>query len=140
MTDALQSAYQRAKAEYEKAADTFQQVAHDTTGIVPQVKKVVSDDVQDALPSTEELLGTIQNLYSEIQALKTQGQSAFSQLADTVTTDFAQGGDPVSHTLHLDNGTILPNFQGIATHVANADGTVNKVIAAYPTVPTASKN
>lgn len=137
----FESAYAKAKAEllkeYNVAADTFVQASHQATGIVPQVKKIVTDvstgDVQDALPSTEELMSTIKNLYSEIEALKTQGAVAFSKLAGNVQTDFAQGGDPVSHTLHLADGTVVQAHQGLATHVATADGNVVRVIAAYPT-------
>lgn len=144
----FESAYAKAKAEllkeYNIAADTFVQASHEVTGIVPQVKKVVTDvgsgDVQDALPSTEDLLSTIKNLYSEIEALKTQGAAAFGKLAGNVQTDFAQGGEPVSHTLHLADGTVVQAHGGLATHVSTADGKVVRVIAAYPTVETPVKS
>jgi uncharacterized phage infection (PIP) family protein YhgE len=144
MTDieqVFESAYAKAKAEllkeYNVAADTFQQTAHAVTGITPQVKKIVSEvgsgDIQDALPSTEDMLNTIKNLYAEIESLKNQGQGAFAQLAGNVAKEFAMGGDPVSHTLHLANGTVIEAHQGLATHVALSDGSVQRVIAAYPT-------
>lgn len=135
------TALQAAIAELKKVGDQFQQVAHETTGIVPAVVKPVIQDAATAIedvPSVADLLATIANLKTEMTELKTRGQSAFGQLASQVAAEFASGGDPVDHTLHLDNGTTV-QATGLSTHIANADGTVNRVIAAYPTNPTVNR-
>jgi hypothetical protein len=141
MTDAVDSVIAKAKAELEaelkKVADEFRQESHAATGIVPQVVTAASSAVEDT-PSTEDLLNTIKNLYQEIEGLKKQGAGIFGQLAGNAAVDFAQGGDPVPHTLHLDNGSVVQS-DGLATHIANADGTVSRVVAAYPVAPNTAK-
>jgi hypothetical protein len=43
-----------------------------------------------------------------------------------------QSGPPIPHHLHLEDGTILKAFEGVATHIANLDGTISRVVNAFP--------
>lgn len=128
--DIPQSAIARAKAELLKelglAKDDFLKAAHEATGIVPQV---VKQDVENQ-PSTQELIQIINNLRAEVDNLKKNPGAAVADIADA----FAQGGEPVPHNLHLDDGAVIANFPGLATHYADENGT-RKVVAAYPVSP-----
>jgi hypothetical protein len=152
--EVFESAYAKAKAElmkeYGTVADEFQKTAHAVTGIVPQVKKAVTTDadgVEDSV-SFEDLMDVIKNLRSEVSSLKRQAASAGSNLIQNAQIDFAQGGEPVPHNLHLDDGTVIKNFPGVATHyteetpataTSDATSTVKRVIAAYPVVANQSR-
>lgn len=142
------SAYQRAKAEFEKAAKEVQGLVPEVKAAVPQVEEDAKQDVKDAVPDVQELMQTVSNLYAQIEDLKKQGQAGLSQLGQAVQADFAQGGEPVAHNLHLDDGSIVQNFPGVATHytettpatsTSDAVTTTKRVVAAYPVNPTVAK-
>lgn len=144
----VMSAYQRAKAEFEKLAKEVQGGEPVVKAAIPQITEDVTQDVQDAVPDVKELMQTVQNLYAQIGELKKQGQAGLSQIAQTAAVDFAQGGEPVPHNLHLDDGSVVKNFPGIATHytevvpataTSDATETTRRVIAAYPVNPTTPK-
>lgn len=140
----MKSAIAQAKAELLKefgsAKDEFQKTAHAVTGIIPQVAEVVkTDTATDQATSTDDLLGIIKNLYAEMEQLKRQAAGAASQLASNAAVDFAQGGEPVPHNLQLDDGSMVQNFPGIATHYSDANGT-RRVIAAYPVAPVEARS
>lgn len=44
------------------------------------------------------------------------------------------GGPPVPHDLVLQDGTFVPGHEGLATHYTSPDGSIKRVIAAYPVV------
>lgn len=146
-SDAL-SAYQRAKAEFEKAAKDVQGLVPEVKAAIPQVTEDVKQDVQDAVPDVQELMQTVSNLYAQITELKKQGQAGLSQIAQNVAADFAQGGEPVPHNLHLDDGTVIQNYPGLGTHytettpatsTSDAVTTTRRVVAAYPVNPITPK-
>lgn len=151
MADVVQDAlsvYQKAKAEFEKAAAEVQGMIPEVKAAVPQVENDIKATVQDAAPDVAELMQTVQNLYAQIAELKKQGQAGLSQIAQNVAADFAQGGDPVPHNLHLDDGSIVKNFPGLASHytettpataTSDAVTTTRRVVAAYPVNPVAPK-
>lgn len=142
MTDLAQdalSAYARAKAEFEKASEAVRGIVPAVKDAVPTVEADVKTVVQDAVPDVQELMQTVSNLYAQIADLKKQGAAGIGQIAQAVASDFVQGGEPVPHNLHLDDGSVVKNFAGVATHVANSDGSVRRVVAAYPVNPITAK-
>ena len=151
MTDVAQDAlsvYQTAKAEFVKATKAEQGLVPQVKDAIPQVAEDAAQDVKDAVPNVQELMQTVSNLYAQINELKKQGQAGLSQIAQSVASDFAQGGDPVPHNLHLDDGTVIQNFPGLASHytettpataTSDAVTTTRRVVAAYPVNPTVAK-
>lgn len=133
------SAYQRAKAEFEKASQAVRGIIPEVKDAIPQAETDVKNAVQDAVPDVQELMQTVSNLYAQITELKKQGAAGIGQIAQAVASDFVQGGEPVPHNLHLDDGSVVSGFKGVATHIANADGSVRRVVAAYPVNPTTAK-
>lgn len=136
-----ETAIAAALAEIGKLGDQLRQEAHAATGIVPEIVKPVVQTAEDEIkdtPSYQDLMATIANLKAEMNDLKTRGQAAFSQLANQAAVDFASGGDPVDHTLHLEDGSVV-QATGLSTHIASPDGSVKRVIAAYPSTTTANR-
>ena len=111
------------KAEWEKRFGA-------TPAVAPT--PVVTQDTSQA--------DVIASMQSTIKAL--QDQLNAQKAAPTNTNAVVmEGGDPVPHTLFLDNGTVVQNHAGLATHytvTVPATATedeheeTHKVIAAYP--------
>lgn len=82
----------------------------------------------------------IASMQETIKALQQQLNAQKANPTDTSTV-IMEGGEPVPHTLFLDNGTVVQNHPGLATHytvtapaTATQDETeeTHKVVAAYP--------
>lgn len=59
-----------------------------------------------------------------------------------LVTDVGPGGAPVKHHLHLVDGRVIPNHDGIGTHYSDENG-VTRIVGYFPAVeadPTPSIN
>lgn len=98
-------------------------------GITPQLADAAIKTTEDALPSVEDLMSYIKNLKAEIDALKTT--STKSNTADPETA----GGPPVPHHVHLADGRIVTNHDGVGTHYSETVDGVDKttrIVGVYP--------
>lgn len=143
--DALKAIEDKLRGAVSAAEQEFTQAAEEKYGVPPAVVSDVEKAVQDAVPAAakrvEDALppnaaDIIHSLTSQLSALQAQVTALRQAPAQNQPTTMGQG-DPVTHTLFLENGTIVKDHPGVATHysVDNGDGTdtVMKVIAAYPT-------
>jgi hypothetical protein len=97
---------------------------------------------QDATPTSPAVPVTPVTQDATVQALLQRMASLEQQLAEEKSkrenpeTISVGSGDPVPHTLFLNDGSVIKNHGGIATTytTTNTDGTeyVRKVVAAYP--------
>lgn len=89
-------------------------------------------------PRTDTVDPTADPRDAEIAELRTAMKQIQAQLAANAAAAVqpsggaTSGGEPVAHHLHLDDGSVLQGFAGQATHIAMSDGTVRRVIAAFP--------
>lgn len=123
LEDQFKAKEEEFKVELEKRFGAVPAVAP-----TPQVTQETSQ--ADVIASMQE---TIKALQQQLNAQKTNP-------TDTSTV-IMEGGEPVPHTLFLDNGTVVQNHPGLATHytvavpaTATQDETeeTHKVVAAYP--------
>lgn len=123
LEDEFKAREEEFKAEWEKRFGATPAVAP-----TPQVTQDTSQ--ADVIASMQE---TIRALQQQLNAQK-------ANPTDTSTV-IMEGGEPVPHTLFLDNGKVVQNHPGLATHytvtvpaTATQDETeeTHKVIAAYP--------
>lgn len=115
-----------------RAADTALTVEKEERYGVPPI-----DTFQDNVPTEPgPTAGTVQvdvtamlqmmaNMQAEIKALK-------AGPGPSPVDSSAQGGPPVLHHLHLVDGTVIANHNGIATHYSYPDGTVVRVREHFP--------
>lgn len=140
----LEDAVKAKSEEFIKAAeDKFgvaPAVVSDVTAAVKDAAPAAAQAVEDALPPSAAAL--VETLTSQLKALQAQVDSLKTQGAANQTTVIGGQGEPVLHTLFLEDGTVVQNHPGIATHysvtnpataTSDATDTVKRVIAAYPT-------
>jgi hypothetical protein len=90
--------------------------------------QTVVKDVEDAIPTVQELFGVIQNLRGELNALKA---NAAKSVAPADSFEPSQGGEPVAHDLHLVDGRVITNHGGLAT-LYDDGKTIVRVLNAFP--------
>lgn len=121
----LESYYEGKKREFEEWAKA-QFGGKPEVQATPQVSQTKSQE------------DVIAEMQSTIAALQRQLNSAKAGTSEPVVME---GGEPVTHTLFLDNGQVVTNHAGLATHYSvtvPASATedeheeIHKVVAAYP--------
>jgi len=150
--EALKTLAEKLKGVVSEKEQEFTKAAEEKYGIKPalisDVEKTVEDAapaaakaVEDALPA--DLKGFISDLLSQVQALTTQVAALkASGGVENQTTAVMGQGEPVPHTLFLEDGSIVQNHPGVATHYSvtnpatateDETETVKQVVACYPT-------
>jgi hypothetical protein len=56
---------------------------------------------------------------------------ANQRIANQPVTDVGPGGPPILHHLHLVDGRVIANFEGVGTHYSDENG-VTRIVAYYP--------
>lgn len=106
----------------------------------------ISEEVlnQPQTVSADELHALLLKLQSDVAASKEENSTLRRQIEDLEKTKRKEeagtagmaGGSPVAHHLHLVDGRVIPNYEGIGTHYSETleDGTerVTRVNAHYP--------
>jgi hypothetical protein len=136
--------------ELKSKEQEFISAAEQKYGVPPAVVSDIEQTVKDAAPAVAdkvesllppEIVALIKSQAAQLDALQTQINSLKSQNAANQTTVVMGQGEPVLHNLFLDDGSVVKNHPGLATHysvdvpaTATSDATsvVRTVVAAYP--------
>jgi hypothetical protein len=105
--------------------------------VISDVVKAAEDVAAPVVKAVESVGGDdLKSLISRLNSLEQQNAQLLQQIQNPEQVVASGGGDPVAHNLFLDDGSVVKNHAGIATHYStqNADGSesVRKVVAAYP--------
>lgn len=134
----LASKEQQFKDAMEKKYGVAPAVMADAETVVKDVAPVAVKAVDDALPQSAQ--DVINGLLSRINSLESSLKSVQSGNANK--TEVMGQGDPIPHTLFLEDGSVVQNHPGVATHYSvtvpatateDEQESVKRVIAAYPT-------
>lgn len=69
----------------------------------------------------------LNKLMARLEKLESEAQNKVVQ----VSQEYASGGEPVLHHLVLDDGTVIKDFPGIATHIETEDGIMHRILHAF---------
>ena|SRR6185312_17247891 len=142
----LASVESKLKDEVSNLEEKFTKAAEEKYGIAPSVVSDVEQTVRDAAPAVESLLpqaaqDAIKNLLAQVTALTAQVDALKQGNAANQTTVVMGQGEPVPHNLFLDDGSVVKNHPGLATHysvdvpatsTSDATTVTRTVVAAYP--------
>jgi hypothetical protein len=73
--------------------------------------------------------GTLERLLKRLDDV--EGQLAAYRAGQTSDATGPEGGAPIPYHLHLADGTIIQNHDGLATHIAHPDGRIQRVLHAF---------
>jgi len=119
---------------YEAKKAEFEGWAKEKYGAKPEVQPTPHVTAEK---SQAEVIADMQSM---IQSLQRQLDAA-KTATNTSVPIVMEGGEPVSHTLFLDNGTVVQNHAGLATHYSvtvpatateDEHEEIHKVVAAFP--------
>lgn len=104
--------------------------------LLATIENLKNSDVTGVQPAPGySMAQEIASMQAAMAAMKAEFETKLAAAAKgPEVTPENQSGPPVPHHLHLDDGRILQFFDGIATHIANADGTISKVVAHFPSI------
>ena len=95
----------------------------------------MQDEVFLAARAADAQHEAMQALLRQNEELKLQLAKAVPDSSETSKKLSAAGGEPVPHHLHLVDGRVIPNYDGISTHyseVIDGQSVVTRVKSHYP--------
>lgn len=99
------------------------------------MSEITSEDVYTQAARTDMQHEAMQQLVRDNEELRAQLAKAMPVSDATSKKLNAAGGEPIAHHLHLVDGRVIPNHDGIGTHyseVINGVDVVTRVKSYYP--------
>lgn len=141
IADAQAQRLAQLEKNYEELTKKFIAQQEERYGYAPQIAPIEDDeedDIQDEVPADEErsvksrpaqrmfTLAEVEELINRrIEAVKA---SLAPQQQDNPVFD---GGEPIPHHVHLEDGRVITYHGGLGTHYSDENG-VYRIVAAYP--------